>query len=103
MVTSNAQFSTSNSGMAEVGPVNQRITTILTELFAPTHLVVQDDSHKHAGHAAMRGNDHAETHFAVTIVSSNFEQVSVLERHRMVNEALAKELDSHQGGTVHAL
>ena len=51
----------------------------------------------------MRGNDHAETHFAVTIVSSNFEQVSVLERHRMVNEALAKELDSHQGGTVHAL
>ena len=86
------------------GPVSQRITAVLSEVFAPvTHLDVQDDSHKHAGHAAMRGNENQETHFSVTIVSAAFDKVSVLERHRMVNEVLAKEMDSEQGGTVHAL
>ena len=42
----------------------------------------------------MRGNDAAETHFAVTVVSQRFDQLSVIDRHRLVNEALAREMDS---------
>ena len=51
----------------------------------------------------MRGNQNRETHFKVTIVSERFQDVSIIERHRMVNETLAKEMDESQGGTVHAL
>ena len=42
----------------------------------------------------MRNNEHAETHFTVTVVSEKFASVSVVERHRMVNEALAGEMDT---------
>ena len=51
----------------------------------------------------MRGKDVIETHFSVTLVSDQFTGLSALERHRKVNDALASELDSAAGGTVHAL
>ena len=51
----------------------------------------------------MRGNEATETHFAVTIVSEQFTAKTPLERHRMVNHALAAEMDASTGGTVHAL
>ena len=84
---------TANNDSGE-GPVYLRIRDALTEQFQPQHLVIEDESHKHAGHAAMRGNDAAETHFAVTVVSQRFDQLSVIDRHRLVNEALAREMDS---------
>ena len=91
------------SAQNETGPVYQRIQVALTEKFGPTHLDVQDDSHKHAGHAAMKHNEHHETHFTVTVVSEKFDKVSVIERHRLVNDALEQEMDTNQGGTIHAL
>ena len=74
-----------------------RITTKLTQAFAPAHLDVVDESHQHAGHAGHRPG--GETHFRVTIVAEVFRGKSRLQRHRMVNEALAAELS----GGVHAL
>ena len=77
--------------------VRDVIVEKLTKAFAPERLEVVDESHRHAGHAGARPG--GETHFHVHIVSPAFGGKSRLERHRMVNAALAEEL---QGG-VHAL
>ena len=73
------------------------ITEKLTKAFVPQSLRVVDESHQHEGHAGHRPG--GQTHFRVYIVSAAFEGKSRVERHRMVNAALAQEL---QGG-VHAL
>jgi BolA protein len=73
------------------------ITNKLTEAFSPESLDVSDESHLHEGHAGHRPG--GETHFRVYIVSVAFEGKSRIERHRMINTALAGEL----AGGVHAL
>ena len=73
------------------------ITDKLNEAFKPESLNVVDESHLHEGHAGHRPG--GETHFRVYIVSAAFEGKSRLERHRMINSALAAEL----AGGVHAL
>src|SRR5947209_13382473 len=73
------------------------ITEKLTKAFAPQSLRVVDESHQHAGHADHRPG--GETHFRVYIVSAVFVGKTRLERHRLVNAALASEL----AGGVHAL
>jgi BolA protein len=74
-----------------------RITEKLSAAFEPVRLDVQDESHQHAGHAGSRPS--GETHYRVHIVSEAFQGKSRIERHRMVNTALAQEL----AGGVHAL
>lgn len=69
----------------------------LAEAFSPSHLEVRDDSHMHAGHAGARPG--GESHFSVDIVSDRFTGLSRVARHRLVNEALAREL----AGGIHAL
>jgi BolA family transcriptional regulator, general stress-responsive regulator len=69
----------------------------LTETFSPQSLRVEDESHRHEGHAGHRPG--GETHFRVYIVSQAFQGKSRLDRHRLINAALASEL---QAG-VHAL
>jgi BolA family transcriptional regulator, general stress-responsive regulator len=73
------------------------ITTKLVAAFAPESLHVEDESHLHEGHAGHRPG--GETHFRIYIVSNAFRGKSRLERHRMINTVLAKELK----GRVHAL
>jgi BolA family transcriptional regulator, general stress-responsive regulator len=73
------------------------ITDKLTRAFAPERLDVVDESHRHAGHAGARAG--GETHYSVYIVSQAFQGKSRVERHRMVNAALASELKAG----VHAL
>jgi BolA family transcriptional regulator, general stress-responsive regulator len=73
------------------------ITKKLTEAFNPQSLRVEDESHKHEGHAGHRPG--GETHFRVYIVSEAFRGKGRIDRHRMINTALARELDSG----VHAL
>ena len=68
----------------------------LAKAFAPAELQVVNDSHHHAGHLSSPGT--GESHFSVMVVSEAFAGKSRLERHRMVNAALAEELK-----TVHAL
>lgn len=67
----------------------------LTKAFAPEVIEIIDDSHKHAGHASAKGGGH----FAVRIVSPAFAGKSLVQRHRMVYEAMG-ELMQHE---VHAL
>lgn len=73
------------------------ITEKLTEAFAPESLDVVDELHQHVGHAGHRPG--GETHFRVYIVAGAFKGKSRLDRHRMINAALAGEL----AGGVHAL
>jgi BolA family transcriptional regulator, general stress-responsive regulator len=69
----------------------------LTEVFAPTELVIEDDSARHEGHGgAWPGG---ETHFSVTIVSPDFAGLSRLERQRRIHAVLAEELRTR----IHAL
>ena len=75
----------------------ERITTKLEQALAPARLAVIDESHQHHGHAGWR--EGGETHFRVDIVSQAFAGKSRLERHRLINAALAEEL----AGGVHAL
>ena len=78
-------------------PMSQTITEKLTKAFAPQSLEVVDESHQHEGHAGHRPG--GETHFRVYIVSEAFKEKGRVERHRMINAALAQEL----AGSVHAL
>lgn len=75
----------------------ERITRKLEEALAPQRLSVIDESHQHQGHGGWR--EGGETHFRVDIVSEAFAGKSRLERHRLVNAALAQELAER----VHAL
>jgi BolA protein len=79
------------TGMAE------RITRKLEDALAPQRLSVIDESHQHQGHGGWR--EGGQTHFRVDIVSQAFAGKSRLERHRLVNAALAEEL----ADGVHAL
>ena len=73
------------------------ITEKLTAAFAPESLRVEDESHQHEGHAGHRPG--GETHFRVYIVAESFRGKTRIDRHRMINAALASEL----AGSVHAL
>ena len=63
----------------------------------PTRLDVINESELHAGHRSSPGT--GESHFRVLIVSPEFTGKSRVERHRLVNAALADEV----GKRVHAL
>ena len=66
--------------------VEGRITSKLEAAFSPTHLEVLNESDTHN---VPRGS---ETHFKVIVVSEGFAGVGPLDRHRLVNGALADEL-----------
>ena len=77
----------------KVMSVENVIRSKLQEAFAPSHLEVINESYKHN---VPKGS---ETHFKVVVVSKTFESKSPLQRHRLVNGALAEELKTG----VHAL
>ncbi len=72
------------------------IEQLLIAAFAPTELLVKDQSHLHAGHA---GAQEGKGHFEVKIVSDKFAGQSRIARHRMVYDALGSFIDSD----IHAL
>lgn len=67
--------------------VEETIREKLTQAFAPERLEIENDSHRHAGHAGSPGT--GESHFRVNIVSEKFNGLSRVERHSLVNGALA--------------
>ena len=75
-------------------PVQASIEHNLRQSFQPLHLEIINESHRHN---VPKGS---ETHFKVVVVSEEFNGVkSPVARHRMVNAALAEQLE----GPVHAL
>lgn len=65
----------------------------LEEAFQPEALEIADESHRHVGHGA------TGAHLRVTLVSERFAGRSMVERHRLVYEALQGLLP----GPIHAL
>ncbi len=63
----------------------------------PEHLELINESVDHAGYFEGK-----ESHFKLTIVSSDFADKRLVARHQLVYEAVAELLTS-KGGSVHAL
>ena len=74
----------------------ERIRVALEAALAPQLLEVEDDSHRHAGHAGARDG---RGHFNVTVVSEAFAGKAPLARHRTVYAALGKMMQTD----IHAL
>ncbi len=73
--------------------IRERIAEKLREAFDLFHLEVHDESYRHDVPAG------AQSHFKVIIVSDNFLDKRMLQRHRAVYHVLAEEL----AGSIHAL
>eukprot|EP01080_Neovahlkampfia_damariscottae_P003081 gene3081-5251_t len=71
-----------------------RMEKRINETFKPVSLNIIDESQKHAGHAAMKGLEAKETHFRLEIVSDDFDGKTLIQRHRLVQDALKDEFDS---------
>ena len=74
----------------------ERIRAALQAALDPVLLEVEDDSHRHAGHAGARDG---RGHFNVRVVSAAFEGKLPLARHRMVYAAVGTMMETD----IHAL
>ena len=74
----------------------EKITRLLTDRLNAEEIEVIDESHMHAGHA---GAKTGMGHFNVTIVAPAFNGKSLLERHKLVYEALGDMMQTD----IHAL
>jgi BolA protein len=68
----------------------------LTETLAPEVLEVINESHMHSGPAT-------DSHFKVVAVSDAFEGKMLIARHRMINAALADELQQIHALALHTM
>lgn len=74
----------------------EKIRAALQQSLSPTQLDVEDDSHRHAGHA---GAQDGRGHFNVRVVSAAFEGKGQLARHRAVYAAVGDMMQTD----IHAL
>ncbi len=74
----------------------EQIRAALQAALAPELLDVEDDSHRHVGHAGARDG---RGHFNVTVVSEVFAGKAPLARHRAVYAALGTMMETD----IHAL
>ena len=72
--------------------VEKKIEHTLSDNFELNHLEVINESHMHSGTSP-------ETHFKVVLVSDEFEDIKLVQRHRKINVLLKYELENG----VHAL
>jgi BolA protein len=70
--------------------------TRLSEALAPLELEIIDESARHAGHA---GAASGGGHYIVNIVSAAFEGKSLIQRHRLVYDAVGDMMHTE----IHAL
>ena len=80
-------------------PREQRVAAIRAALEAalsPQSLSVEDDSHRHAGHA---GAQDGRGHYNVEVVSATFVGLNPIARHRAVYAALGEMMTTD----IHAL
>ena len=85
----------SETGLSRV----EKIKASLHSALQPDFLDIEDDSAAHAGHAGHAGARAGGGHFNVYIVSEKFAQQTLIQRHRLVYEAV----DHLMGKDIHAL
>ena len=68
----------------------------LSKSFAIDNLVIEDESHLHAGHA---GAATGGGHFKVSIIAPDFQGMSLVARHRAIYTALNRHIPKE----IHAL
>ena len=73
------------------------IESRLNSAFKIEYLDVINESHMHNVAPG------SESHFKVTIVSDNFDDLMLIKRHRLVNSALAEELQQIHALALHTL
>ena len=73
----------------------ERIRIVMQDRLHPVQLEIRDDSAAHAGHVGGGGKGH----FYIRVVSEEFSGKSLVERHRLVHDALAALLETD----IHAL
>ena len=78
-------------------PMEAIIKQRLSHILHPLSIEVIDESHLHQGHMGARPE--GETHFRIRCVSEAFNGKTRVEQHRLVNTALAQELET----SIHAL
>jgi len=72
----------------------ERIRSLVQDRLAPLHLEIRDDSAAHAGHAGG-----GKGHYRLQIVAACFSGLTLVQRHRLVHDALAELLPER----IHAL
>ena len=76
--------------------ITETIRQVLTDALQPLFLEIIDNSAAHAGHAGARSGG---GHYQVNIVSTAFENKTLVQRHQLVYKALG-DLMKHE---IHAL
>jgi sulfur transfer protein SufE/stress-induced morphogen len=69
------------------GPIYKSMVKVLRKELQPTVLELSDVSHQHAGHVEGGG---AESHFELGIVSSSFEGLNLVKRHKLIYQTLGE-------------
>ena len=77
------------------------IINVLKEKLKAIHVGIIDESAAHRGHKAAGGGGH----YAVTVVSEEFENVNLLDQRRMVYSALKEQISGTESTPklIHAL
>ena len=71
--------------------MQQHLTDQLQVALNPTHLEVLNESKNHSGPAT-------ESHFKLIVVSDDFSNLKLIQRHRLINDLFREELNH-----IHAL
>ncbi|AWD23039.1 BolA family protein [Pseudogemmobacter blasticus] len=66
--------------------VRDEIAARLTAAFAPQELEIENESHRHAGHAGDDGS--GDSHYRIRIRAASLAAMGRVDRHRAVNRAL---------------
>jgi BolA protein len=77
--------------------IQQTIESKLENTFKPEFLEVVNESHMHNVPPG------SESHFKVTVVSDEFNDLMLIKRHRLVNQALQQELQQIHALALHTL
>ncbi len=76
----------------------EKIETKIKNNLQYLHLNVVNESHMHSSVPK-----NSETHFRIEIVSNTFENKSLLQRHRVINELLEDEFSLIKACSLHTL
>jgi len=74
-----------------------KIEKILRKNLSIKQLEITDDSDKHIGHSEVQKSGGG--HFSIFVVSQDFTDKTIIQRHRMIYELLREELKT----SIHAL